>query len=383
MVYVPPRDRVLEYSTSNSQSVFAVTGAADPSYNAFSAFMAVGDTTIGGVVEQGVAFKSGILTCTASNQLTLSTVFESKGVFSAAGSKQVFMGLPAQSALNLDGPQTLSAAKKTQGQINLGVREVLTANRDYYVRTDGNDSNTGLSNTAGGAFLTIQAAINAACALDLSIYFVRINIANGTYNGALIAKTYVGVGPIYLIGNAASPSSVVINNGGGGWAAFYNNSGRTYSLNGFKFTASGSNSHAFSAFNGGSIIQFANIDFGACGAYHMWINNGGFIGWNGGTYAITGAANYHLLMSQCGMADFRGATINIPSGVAFASAFVQVSYGSNILANGVTFSGAGVASVTGKRYNVTTQSTIDTAGGGASYFPGSIAGTATGTGEYL
>ena len=99
MAFVPPRDRVLEQSTSNSQSVFAVTGALDAGYNAFSASMSVGDTTFGAVVEQGVAFKSGLLTYSATNEVTVSTAFESKGTFSAGGVKQVFMGMPAGGAV--------------------------------------------------------------------------------------------------------------------------------------------------------------------------------------------------------------------------------------------------------------------------------------------
>lgn len=99
MAFIPPKDRVLEQSTSNSQSVFAVTGALDTSYNAFSASMAVGDTTFGVVVEAGVAFKAGLLTYSATNQVTVTTALESKGTFSSSGVKQVFMGWPAAAAV--------------------------------------------------------------------------------------------------------------------------------------------------------------------------------------------------------------------------------------------------------------------------------------------
>lgn len=108
MVFVPPKDRVMETSISNSQTVFALAGAIDASFNRFNASMAVGDTTLGAIVEPGVAFKSGLLTYSATNQITVdSTGYESKGTFSSGGTKEVFMGLPAKSAFETPTTQTL------------------------------------------------------------------------------------------------------------------------------------------------------------------------------------------------------------------------------------------------------------------------------------
>ena len=121
MAFVPPKDRVMETSISNSQTVFALAAAVDASFNRFSASMAVGDTTVGAVVEPGVAFKSGILTYSATNQVTIdSTGFESKGTFSSGGTKEVFMGLPAKSALLVDGAQSLTNTQKNQVLANVG-----------------------------------------------------------------------------------------------------------------------------------------------------------------------------------------------------------------------------------------------------------------------
>jgi hypothetical protein len=118
MVFVPPKDRVLEHSATAGTGPYALAGAVDTSYNAFSASMAVGDTTIGAIIEPGVAFASGVLTYSAANQITLTTTKESKGTF-GSGTKEIMMGLPASSAVMVDGDQSLSSTAKTQLRKNI------------------------------------------------------------------------------------------------------------------------------------------------------------------------------------------------------------------------------------------------------------------------
>jgi hypothetical protein len=119
VAFVRPKDRVLERSTtSGSQTVFALAGAVDVSYNAFSSAMSVGDTTIGTVVEPGVAFKSGVLTYSATNQVTVTTTYESKGSF-GAGTKEIFMGLPAARAVYRNGDQTIDGALAIGGALDV------------------------------------------------------------------------------------------------------------------------------------------------------------------------------------------------------------------------------------------------------------------------
>ena len=125
MVFVPPKDRVIEYSTSNSQTVFTVTGAIDTSCNAFSASMSIGDTTFGGVVEPGVAFRCGTLTYSATGEVTVSATTANKGIFSAGGIKQVFMALPA-SQYGTGVVAALSSAVTGSGSIALSISPVFT-----------------------------------------------------------------------------------------------------------------------------------------------------------------------------------------------------------------------------------------------------------------
>ncbi|MEY9466278.1 microcystin-dependent protein [Bradyrhizobium ottawaense] len=98
MTFVRTRARILEISTTSGGGPLALNGAADGSYNTFASFMSVGDQTFVTVIEPGVAFWSGIATYSAANQLTLTTVEETKGTF-GVGTKEVMASPLASSSM--------------------------------------------------------------------------------------------------------------------------------------------------------------------------------------------------------------------------------------------------------------------------------------------
>lgn len=155
----------------------------------------------------------------------------------------------------------------TEALINaLVLREKLTASRTYYVRTDGSDSNDGLANTAGGAFLTIQKAINAAYSLDCNGYNVTIQIADGTYTGGMLIFGKLtgafdnGNQPLRIIGNETTPGNVVINPTNADAVRVGDKA--TVLLAGMRLRTTTSGS-ALNASNG-AYVELRNVDFGTC-----------------------------------------------------------------------------------------------------------------------
>lgn len=89
--------------------------------------------------------------------------------------------------------------------------EVVTAtNGDitYFVRTDGNDSNTGLVNTAAGAFKTINRAISLIP--QVVNHIVSINVSAGTYAEDVLLEGINGAGHVEFNGNTVSIKSFTV-----------------------------------------------------------------------------------------------------------------------------------------------------------------------------
>lgn len=73
---------------------------------------------------------------------------------------------------------------------NTPVVTATSADVTYYVRTDGSDANTGLVNTAGGAYKTITKAISMVPQIDN--HQVTINVAAGTYAEDVVISDFTG-----------------------------------------------------------------------------------------------------------------------------------------------------------------------------------------------
>jgi len=108
------------------------------------------------------------------------------------------------------------AVKALLGIGDINFIEPLTADRTYYVRTDGSDLNLGLANTAAGAFQTLQKAVDAAYDLDCGGYKVTIQVAAGTYTAGVkiigrLRNAYDSARrPFQIIGDIVTPANVAI-----------------------------------------------------------------------------------------------------------------------------------------------------------------------------
>ncbi len=273
------------------------------------------------------------------------------------------------------------------------VANALQTNTTYYVATTGSDSNNGLS--SGTPFLTIQHALNVINNYNLNGYTVTLNIANGTY-GKFIMPTVNGSGAINLVGNPATPANVLISSSNGN-CIVASGSGNGYSINGIGMACSAPNlavgDGGAGLYVGAGTNLFAqNLYFGACQCAHIQGGGGslvlsGTITVAGGLTANVVGPGAHLYTGNSGYFAGEG-LLAVPSEnpVLTITTTVNIPYwiysfggSSNTLVyNGIT----GAGNVTGQKYFADLNAVIQTYGGGANYYPGTIAGTTSSGGQY-
>lgn len=357
-------DRVKETSLTTGTGALTLDGATT-GFNTFSSRCAVGNTcyyalqAVDGDGSPTGDWEVGLGTYSGANTLTRSTVLSSSNgdaaVSLAAGSKQVWITVPALQA----------------GWIP----EKLSADRTYYVRADGSNSNDGLSNTAGGAFLTIQKAIDTAALLQANGYNVNITVGAGTYTTPVVMKTVPGAAKVTIAGGAGDQTSTVISTTSADAITSAPGTSGTYRLQYLKLqtTTLGQCLHPIS----NMIVEFQQINFGVSAAGHIAVEFGALIR-AVGAYSISGGAQFHCNGYVASMVDIRSVTVTLTGTPAFSWRFASASTFGVILSSGVTWSG----SATGPRYGADNNGVISTGGGGANYFPGNSAGSVATGGQY-
>lgn len=255
-----------------------------------------------------------------------------------------------------------------------GVRELLSAARTYYVRADGSDSNNGLVNTAAGAFLTIQKAIDTVYALDNGGYNVTIQLADGTYTAANVAQgKFIGKGAVVISGNSVTPANVVLSAASG--RTLYIKEGALLTVQNLEIRST--NDWAVVAEDSGTVFTIGSgVRIGSAGSALQLVAYGGGKIFSRSNYSIVGAASNHWAAMFGGVIDIQGITITITGTPAFPGGFAAASGGSIINCAVITFSG----SATGPRYGVTNNAVISTNGAGVSYLPGNAVGSGTNSG---
>lgn len=268
-----------------------------------------------------------------------------------------------------------TAAKRTAFMAAIGAREVLTANRQYYVRSDGNDANDGLTNTSGGAFASIQKAIDTAAALDSSIYDVSIATNRGSTT-TLTLKRLLGNGTLNIVGDEVTPSNCLVNPAG---TAFYSPGtakGGNFLIAGFKIQSGGGQDVQC----GSQVyITLRNNEYAGTANYRIYCT-GGQIDVAGTGNKISGGGIGFVICDNHGVINFSNSTWTVTANVTFTSTFATSRWLGLIVSTSVTFT-LGGNTVTGPRYSSILNGVISTSTG-ANHFPGTSAGSTATGGQY-
>lgn len=264
------------------------------------------------------------------------------------------------------------------------IRPRLRADQTFYVNAAGNDRNTGLSPATGGAWATLQRAIDAYEYLDTAGYDVTIQLADGEYLAGGLITSRLGGGSLTIRGNVDTPSSVILNVDDSHCIEVAGHpAGSPVIVQGMqlKTTTSGSGLKV----SGGSVVHYGAVDFGACAEQHIHVTSGAVVRAID-DYAISGGAGAHWLAEQFGAIGLPilstpvGLEVTITNTPAFSAAFARaVLLGIIQTEQLFTFTG----SATGTEYEVDGNGVIDTDGAGDGYFPGDSTWAPTNGGQYL
>jgi hypothetical protein len=248
----------------------------------------------------------------------------------------------------------------------------LTAARIYYVRTDGNDSNTGLANTAGGAFRTVGKAVTVARSINLGSHHLTISVGAGTF-----VENTLYIGPYLTSGGALS-----ITGAGSGTTVFSCADGNcitgdghsVWYFNSMTFTASDGNGVEA---NQGIQIHLTDIGFASVSGSAVRCRRHAVV-YLWGTCTFQGESEAFVYVNDASLVLCDLDSLTLSGTCSFSDAFAFITGISYFI-----FAGSITGSATGTRYVVSLNSVLDTDGAGSTYLPGNGAGSTATGGLYL
>ena len=279
-------------------------------------------------------------------------------------------------------------------------QEVLDGDRIYYVRTDGNDNNNGLTNNANGAFATLQKASDTIALLNRKDYTITVSFTGTwTLSNSLIIKEGIGSGKIIWDGGNSANTTIqsAVNNTIDKGLIQCNNAVKNIYLKNFKVIHFNPGVWAMCIVSrDNSIIYLEDLNFGdlpdtSTFCAHMLAETNGSININSINYEISGGISgtntvgRHYFVRNGGIINTYGTgtqTVTITNNPKFIHfAFAETT---GIIQDYQTTYNGSVLSGCQKYYAslnaVINQFTIPN----SSYsFPGSVSGTTVTGGQYL
>ena len=279
-----------------------------------------------------------------------------------------------------EGIRIAAATGKVSFPASGGPREMLTANRTYYVRTDGNNANNGLSDASDGAFLTWAKAFAVIQTLDFAGLTVTIKHGSETgktFTEQLSIPVWVGGGALIISGNGASNTFLNAPN-----QTIFVNSGSLpggVTLTNVKLGSSGNT--AIQVNYPGLVSLGSGVEFGSAASMHMYAAIAGAKILAATSYTISGNAQRHAWAASGGLVQLQSSTVTLTGSPVFSTAFAHAQGGSSIVIYSEAFSGS--TGSTSKRYVADTNGIINTFGQPTTYLPGDTAGTTATGGQYV
>jgi hypothetical protein len=242
----------------------------------------------------------------------------------------------------------------------------------------GNNSNNGLAQTRAGALLTLQGAIDLAVgSYDFAGFDLTIQLADGLYSQATVfTAPWTGGGKVIVNGNSSTPANVKLTV-----------AGNVITVQGVlpglldlqNFRLSSTSAGALVVNSGVGRVRVSNLVFHtATTAAHMNASGTAASIVAFGNYSITGGGTAHMDAIYGGQILVNNVTVTNTGTPNISSAFVFSWRAAAVDGFNTVWSG----SATGPRYTAIENGVIITVGGGASFFPGNVAGSTATGGQY-